>query len=101
MYLRHIRVKKKDKVHTYWALVKSVRHGKSVRQQWVARLGELDEQGRVQARDLARRITGKEQPGQLDLFEAQPDAIAQVKLQGVRLERSRQFGNVWLGWVLW
>ena len=101
MYLRHFRVKKEDKVHTYWALVKSVRTGKSVRQQLVARLGELDEQGRVKARDLARRITGKELPGQLDLFESQSDETIQVKLNGVSLERSRLFGNVWLGWVLW
>ena len=27
-------------------------------------------------------------------------AIA-VKLDGVRLERSRSFGAVWLGWILW
>jgi transposase len=101
MYLRHMRVKKKDKVHTYWALVKSVRNGKSVRQEMVARLGELDEHGRVQARDLARRITGREHPGQLNLFESQPDEAVQFKLTGVRLERSRQFGDVWLGWVLW
>ena len=24
-----------------------------------------------------------------------------VKLDGVRLERSRSFGAVWLGWILW
>jgi len=101
MYLRHIRVKKKNKYHTYWALVRSVRNGKSVRQELVACLGELDEQGRVQARDLARRITGREHPGQLDLFESQPEETVHVKLNGVRLERCRQFGNVWLGWVLW
>jgi hypothetical protein len=101
MYLRHIRIKKKGKIHTCWALVRSVRNGKFVRQELVACLGELDEQGRVQARDLARRITGQEHPGQLDLFESQPDEAVQVKLNSVSLERSRMFGNVWLGWVLW
>jgi hypothetical protein len=37
-------------VHTYWRLVRSVRVGRKVVQQTVAQLGELDAEGRAQAR---------------------------------------------------
>ena len=59
MYLRHTIRKKDGKVHRYWCLVRSVRVGRRVVQQVVAHLGELDEQGRVAARALARhRVSG-------------------------------------------
>jgi len=58
MYLRHTTIKKDGKAHTYWRLVRSVRVGKKVRQETVATLGELDEQGRLKARALWRSITG-------------------------------------------
>lgn len=101
MYLRHTTRRKDGKVHTYWQLVRSVRSGRRVLQQTVAHLGELDAQGRVRARALARAITGElEQP---ELF-APPDEPADaipVRLHRVRLERGRTFGDVWLGWTLW
>src|SRR5260370_17214902 len=56
MYLRHAIRKKGGKVHRYWCLVRSVRVGRRVVQQVVAHLGELDEQGRIEARALARQI---------------------------------------------
>ena len=100
MYLRHTTVNKNGRQYTYWRLVKSVRQGKKVRQQTVAYLGELDEQGRVNAQALADAILGKKKLP--DLFEEElSQAIVQVDLQGVRVERGRQFGNVWLAWRLW
>jgi hypothetical protein len=57
MYLRHAIRTKDGKLHRYWCLVRSVRVGRRVIQQVVAHLGELDEQGRVQARALARRTS--------------------------------------------
>jgi hypothetical protein len=101
MYLRHVDILKKGKRHTYWALVRSVRQGTKVRQELVCYLGELDAQGRLKARAWARRITGREHPGQLDFLEPPPEETLQVKLKGVRLERCRKFGDVWLAWVLW
>ncbi len=101
MYLRHSTLTKNGKTQTYWRLVRSVRSGRRVRQQHVAWLGELDAQGRVKARDLARRITGRVNPGQLDFFDPPTDETVSVKLKGLRLERSRQFGDVWLACVLW
>jgi hypothetical protein len=53
VYLRHATVRKDGKAHTYWRLVRSVRHGRKVGQETVAQLGELDAQGRARARALA------------------------------------------------
>jgi len=102
MYLRHTTRKKNGKTHVYWQLVRSVRHGRKVVQETVAQLGELDAQGRARAQALARSITGGVAVSQGKLFDAGDslDAVP-VKLGKVRLERSRAFGAVWLGWLLW
>lgn len=101
MYLRHTTRHKDGKVHRYWQLVRSVRMGKRVVQQVVAHLGELDAQGRANATALARMITGA--PEQTDLFAAPgaADIAVPVRLNRVRLERGRTFGDVWLAWILW
>jgi len=101
MYLRHTTRRKDGKTHTYWRLVRSVRQGKRVVQQTVAQMGELDAEGRAQARHLARQITGR--GSQRELFEAPAEAPTSVtvRLDRVRLERQRRFGDVWLGFVLW
>jgi len=100
MYLRHTTRRKDGKVHRYWRLVRSVRVGRKVVQQTVAQLGELDADGRARAKALARAITGDvEQP---DLFRpAESDDAIAVRLNRIRLERGRTFGDVWLGWTLW
>jgi len=100
MYLRHTIRKKDGKVHRYWCLVRSVRVGRRVVQQVVAHLGELDEQGRIEARALARRIIGK--PEQSRLFNDGTDQqTVPVRLKGIRIERSRRFGDVYLALALW
>jgi transposase len=100
MYLRHTIRKKDGKVHRYWSLVRSVRVGRRVIQQTVAHLGELDERGRIEARALARHLIGA--PEQAQLFD---DGTAcetvPVRLKGIRIERSRQFGDVYLALALW
>ena len=100
MYLRHTTRRKDGKVHRYWRLVRSVRVGRKVVQQTVAQLGELDAAGRARAKALARAMTGeREQP---DLFtSADVEETIPVRLKGIRLERGRAFGDVWLGWTLW
>jgi transposase len=69
-------------------------------QETVAHLGELDSVGRAQAKKLARLIMGRSE--QCDLFEA-PSTVesVEVRLDRVRVERGRRFGDVWLGWSLW
>jgi transposase len=100
MYLRHTIRKKDGKVHRYWCLVRSVRVGRRVIQQTVAHLGELDEHGRVAARALARRLIGA--PEQARLFDDGSEHLTvPVRLKGIRVERSRQFGDVYLALALW
>src|SRR5271167_393854 len=104
MYLRHTTRKKNGKTHVYWQLVRSVRHGRKVVQETVAQLGELDAQGRARAQALARSITGEAATTSQRLLFAVDDDSSEavpVKLGKVRLERSRAFGAVWLGWLLW
>jgi transposase len=103
VYLRHTRRFKDGKSHVYWRLVRSVRRGRKVVQQTVAQLGELDAEGRLRAEALARSITGRgSECWQAELFDGtKPVGSVAVKLDGVRLERSRSFGAVWLGWILW
>jgi transposase len=70
-----------------------------VRQETVAQLGELDAEGRLAARGLAERLVGVErQPG---LFDDEPTEPIALDLRGLRLERGRRFGDVWLAWRLW
>ena len=100
MYLRHTIRRKDGKVHRYWCLVRSVRVGRRVIQQTVAHLGELDERGRIEARALSRHLIGA--PEQSQLFDDDSrDVTAPVRLKGISIERSRQFGDVYLALALW
>lgn len=100
MYLRYTTRKKDGKVHRYWTLVRSVRVGRRVIQQTVAQLGELDEHGRLEARALARHLIGE--PEQARLFDdGSGHLTVPVRLKGIRIERSRQFGDVYLALALW
>ena len=101
MYLRHSIIRKDGKTHTNWRLVRSVRRNGKVIQETEAQLGELDAEGRANARALARAITGRTR--QPDLLEEAPgeEMVVPVRLDQLRLERGRSFGDVWLGWTLW
>jgi transposase len=103
VYLRHTTRRKDGKRHVYWQLVRSVRRGRKVVQETVAQLGELDAEGRARAEALALSIGGRaSESWQGQLFDRrEPTGSVAVKLDGVRLERSRSFGAVWLGWFLW
>lgn len=100
MYLRHTTRKKDGKVHRYWSLVRSVRVGRRVIQQTVAHLGALDEHGRLAARALSARLIGT--PEQAPLFaDGAGDLTVPVRLKGIRIERPRRFGDVYLALALW
>jgi len=103
VYLRHTTRRKDGKTHVYWQLVRSVRRGRKVVQETVAHLGELDSEGRARAQVLARQISGRAAHNlQGHLFApSEPVEAVRVRLDAVRLERSRSFEAVWLGWVLW
>ena len=103
MYIRPSVVRRGGKTYRYYRLVRSVRRGGKVVQETVAQLGPLDARGRARARALAVRICGiREQ--QQSLFEEEPTTeprTARVRLDKLRVERQRRFGDVWLGLKLW
>jgi len=100
MYLRYTIRKKDGKAHRYWRLVRSVRIGRRVIQRTVAHLGELDEHGRLEARALACRLIGA--PEQASLFDDGSEHVTvPVRLKGIRIERSRRFGDVYVALALW
>ena len=102
MYLRHTRVRKNGKWHTYWLLVRSVREGRRVRQEVVATLGRLDARGRNRAHKLAEWITGKRcHPSLFEPADLADDATAHIDLKKLTVERSRRFGDVFLALALW
>jgi transposase len=105
MFLRRYERKKSGKRHTYWALVESIRTGRGSRQRIVAYLGELKKRERNGWVQLGRRLDKKERPSPT-LFDpphyAEPDDdIELVRIKGIRLERMRDFGDVWLAVGLW
>ncbi len=66
-------------------------------QRVVAYLGELDERGRVGVQQAVQ--PGR--PAQAELFRpSRSPEWVEVDIQGVRVERSRQFGGCWLGLAL-
>ena len=106
MFLRRCERLKNGKVHTYWALVESYRTGRGSRQRVVAYLGDLKAREQNGWAHLGRHLDGRERP-QPSLFdpprvdEPADDEPVLVKLKGVRLERLRDFGDVWLALGLW
>jgi transposase len=107
MFLRSHQRSKDGKDHTYWSLVETVRTVDGPRQRTLCYLGELN--GWAQARWLKSIEVFNEQgeAQQLKLFPSQIEApaddpqVARVLVDGVRLERTRQFGAAFLGWELW
>ncbi len=104
MYIRPSVVRKGGKTYRYYRLVRSVRRNGKVMQETVAQLGELDARGRREAHALAERICGVRVDQQRSFFEEEPSSeppTVAVRLDRLRVERSRRFGDVWLGVTLW
>jgi transposase len=106
MFLRRCERRKNGKRHTYWALVESYRTARGSRQRVVAYLGELKRSERSGWAQLGRSLSGKKKP-QRSLFDPPHDdeppeaETVLVRLKGVKLERVRDFGDVWMAWGLW
>jgi hypothetical protein len=106
MFLKRLERRKDGKRHTYWALVESVRTAGTSRHRVVAYLGALGPREQSGWAHLARRLDGKDRP-QPSLFDPPPldepsdDEPILVKVKDVRLERLRDFGDVWLALGLW
>jgi transposase len=106
MFLRRYDRRKDGKVHSYWALVESYRTGKGSRQRVIAYLGELKPGEESGWAKLGRDLDGKAPPSPT-LFDPPADEstnnddTVRVELRGVRMERLRSFGDVWLALGLW
>jgi hypothetical protein len=105
MFLKRMRRRVGRKRFTYWALVESIRTERGPRQRVVAHLGELRSGERAGWAALARHLERKGRP-QASLFDPPaypepPEEYQVVDLKGLRLERMRDFGDVWLAWGLW
>ncbi len=108
MFLKRCRRRKCGKDHVYWQLVESYRTSRGSRHRVVAYLGELSKGERRGWARLAAMLDGKaaSKARQLSLLEPPcdddpvPETI-QVKTKGVRVERTRDFGDVYLGLCLW
>jgi len=106
VFLKRLERRKSGKKHTYWALVESVRTARGSGHRVVAYLGELKKSERNGWAQLCRRLN-KEQRPQPSLFDPPhyddptDDEPVLVKLKGIRLQRLRDFGDVWLALGLW
>ena len=105
MFLRRNRKKHKGEDYDYWTLVESVRTEQGPRQRVVATIGKLpglDASGRAGWEHIAGLLDGKIRPA--DLFAlppADPPDWATIDTRGVRVERLRRFGDVFVGLALW
>jgi transposase len=106
MFLRRYERRSGGRRRTYWALVESVRSGRGSRQRVVAYLGELARSEQSGWAQLGRSLSGKQRPAP-SLFDPphyddpSDDEPVLVDVRGVRLERLRDFGDVWMALGLW
>jgi transposase len=112
MFLRRNRRRSKTgELYEYWTLVKTVRTEVGPRQQVVATLGKepgLERGSRHRWEDVAALLEGHDPaPRQLEFGqdeEDQPQSQSkwtEVDVSGLRVERVREFGQVYLALALW
>ena len=106
MFLRRNRRTVDGQTYEYWTLVRTVRTAKGPRQQVVATLGKepgMERQTRRGWEHVADMLDGREPAVQGQLGQQLPPAPqwAQVDVRGLRVERVREFGQVYLALSLW
>ena len=107
MYLRRHRRTVKATTYEYWTLVESRRTASGPRQHTVATLGKLpglDGQVYASWEAIDDLLEGRTAGEQLELgkeAEAAPPLWREVDVRGVRVERVREFGEVYLALALW
>jgi len=106
MFLRRFQRRKNGKDHAYWALVESYRTARGSRQRIVSYLGELQATEQSGWAQLSHKLNGKGSRQRTFFDPPVPENSADdgpvlVQLNGVRLERLRDFGDVWLALGLW
>ena len=106
MYLRRNRKKKKGCTYEYWTLVETIRTARGPRQRIVATLGKLpgmDKEEYVGWEEIRHSVQGIHSR-QWRLFEKENEAVPEwaiVNLSGISVQNIRQFGDSYLGLLLW
>lgn len=106
MFLRQHQRSKDGKVHGYWSLVETVRTPDGPRQRTICYLGELNDSAEARWQKTIEAFNEQGESTQLKLFpnDAElPDdpSVARVLVKKVRVERTRRFGDCYLGLELW
>ena len=109
MFLRRNRRTRHGESYEYWTLVQTERTARGPRQRVVAHLGKLpglDEAERHGWEDVEALLEGRRPARQTELWGptapgSDEPRWAQVDLSGVRVERVRGFGVVYLALSLW
>jgi transposase len=106
MYLRKLRVHKDGKEHGYWSLVETLRTADGPRQRTLCYLGELNGSAHARWQKTIEVFNEHGESTQLKLFSSEAEVpddpnVARVLVKKVRVERTRRFGDCYLGWELW
>jgi len=104
MFLRKVRPRGRGSRPIYWELVESYRTARGSRQRTVAYLGKLSRRELDGWQKLSSNLNG-EAPPMAGLFETpatdEASDVELVDVKGLRLQRLRRFGEVYLAWTLW
>jgi transposase len=109
MFLKRNRRRKNGETYEYWSLVQTVRTAKGPRHRTVCNLGKmpgLDKEHRHGWENLTHLLEGTEPPpsqqglGSSSTSSHTPEWM-QVDVKGLRVERVRDFGEVYLALALW
>ncbi len=108
MFLRKNRKRFDGEIYEYWTLCQTVRTERGPRQRVVASLGKFTEEDLSAGwEDLEALLDGRPPaPRQRELFGSQsgaeePERWELADLQGLGVERVREFGSVFLALALW
>lgn len=107
MFLRATQRKKDGKTHLYWSLVENVRVGRRVFQRRALYLGELNDSQRKEWQHAVEAFDEKGNVRQLKLFpddrapEADDGQVVRIRMDRLKVENMRNWGEVWLGTELW
>lgn len=107
MFLKAHPRRKDGKSHQYYSLVESVRTARGSQHRVLAYLGEMNGSTEKAWRKAISLFNGEGQQEQLELFPSgTPDLpsgehVVQVRLDGVRWERPRDFGDLFVAQHVW
>ena len=107
MFLRATKRFKDGKAHYYWSLVESVRVGRRVFQRQALYLGELNDSQRAEWQRTVEAFDENGKPHQMKLFPenrapgTDDDSVVRIRTDRLVVKNLRNWGEVWLGTVLW